>query len=896
MTKCIKIVYIYKQVGLIFSQGYRQMELGQKNRIIKRFLIEKSENPIAMDLNDEDLAIYADLNVLLEHIECHHNGLFNFETLETDPNQWREFCGIIKHASTFKPGSPPLLKRISLKKAEEGIRYTLNAHDIVALPNDNYYTRAARVLTEIEPELNELILNSKLKLYSLAQAFLEPITFDASSTSQISLHISRVQEEILLLDNDSKKEQMQKRLTILQDLKKINELKQMCISQDDGPILNYCTLAEDIGGVTEKIALVSLESVKKQLHNLCESTEHFLIEDYYTARERYKLCAEAIIKLPKHGDIREVQHEAIALNISRLLGLDTAITTSITYNNHPALFILFSDIRLLSDFCSGKTFTSWLSGKTYTHYSTIKPIGEGLEADCFIDDFSKALSLFYICSDPDTIGGNCQNKALKDGKSLFIFDQSVMTTDKFILDSRLCLIPGEFLRKHTRHGIGRNRTIIEDSSFNSKFESIMQLKNLKDKLIQYVNHVAWQHHQKIIKIQHKLKKNLNYEKYTQLTTQLNNLIILENDAEILKTKIQERITTLENLFPQTTGEVSSLEIRQALIFEKLIHNPILFSDDGRPYKNPWTYRQFNTIKKVDNIDNDSIQLTFDDKISPAMVEFIKRRSKSDSLVLNSAKTILITKEQLMGLTENLLHPEHQLTLDPSTDYIDLMDLSIIKEAYKAGNRSHVINTIASYRTKMNCDTKSKEEKITLITETENQLKTYLATAYDKGFCKHVLKKFYFEAQQQLQKLIPILEIPVQLNDAFIAALQLDRVSEFNAVVMEAIRHDKINDSQFIYFLDECIKRINSTNNYIEAKHESRELSNTVERTIHKLRAPQSFTVLLASKTQYSELNQVDPIIMKSNLEKGLCTFIKEPLLVVANTEEINEQEQIIFSL
>lgn len=50
----------------------------------------------------------------------------------------------------------------------------------------------------------------------------------------------------------SQKEQIQKRLTILQDLKKINELKQLCISQDDGSTLDYCTLAEEIGGVTEK--------------------------------------------------------------------------------------------------------------------------------------------------------------------------------------------------------------------------------------------------------------------------------------------------------------------------------------------------------------------------------------------------------------------------------------------------------------------------------------------------------------------------------------------------------------------------------------------------------------------------------------------------------------------
>ncbi|KTD09253.1 coiled-coil protein [Legionella gratiana] len=871
------------------------MELVQKNRIIKRFLTEKSENPIAVDLKDEDLEIYADLNVLLKHIELHHNGLFNFETLETDPNQWHELCGIIKYSATLKPGSPPLLKRISLKKAEEGIRYTLNAHDIVALPNDDYYARSAKVLSEIEPELNDLIRNSRAKLYTLLQTVPEAITFDASSSSQITLQILQLQEEINLVDNNSKKEKIQKRVTILQDLKKINELKQISITQNNGSTLDYCMLEEDIGGVTEKIPLVSLKSVKKQLRNLCECSINLRIDDYYAAREQYKLCTEAIIKLPKRGDIREVQHEAMALNISRLLGLDTAITISITYNDHPALFILFSDIRLLSEFSSGKTFTSWLSGKTYTHYSTIKPIGEGIEADCFIDDFSNALGLFYICSDPDTLGGNCQNKALKGGKSLFIFDQSLMDTDKFILDSRLCLIPGEFLRKHTRHGIGRNRTIIEDSSFNSKFASIMRLKTLKDKLIQYANHVTWQHHQKITKIQRKLQKNQSHEKYTRLTTQLNNLIILEKDAEILKTKIQERIATIENLLPQTTGEINSIEIRQALIFEKLMHNPILFSDDGRPYKNPWTYRQFNTIKQIDDLRNGYIQLTFTDKISAAMVEFIKRRSKSDSIIINSVKTVLISKEQLMLLNENLLHPEHQLILDPSINYLDLMDLTVIKEAYNVGNRSHVINTINSYHTKMDCDTLSVDEKITLIAETENQLKAYLTTAYDKGFCKHVLKKFYFDVQQQLQKFIPTLEIPAQLNNAFIAALQLDRISEFNTVVMEAIKYDKTNDSQFICFLDNCIQRVNNTRNYIEAQQESRELSNTAEKTIHSLRTPKSFTVLLASQ-QYSELNPVDPIIInRADLEKGLYTVTKEPLMAVTNTEEINEQEQISLS-
>ncbi|HHF7366330.1 TPA: hypothetical protein ACPSKY_001435, partial [Legionella bozemanae] len=87
------------------------MELEQKNRIIKRFLKEKSGNSVAVELKDEDLASYADLDKLLDHIDLHKNGLFDLGTLETDPDQWRELCGIIKYASTFEKGSsPPLLK------------------------------------------------------------------------------------------------------------------------------------------------------------------------------------------------------------------------------------------------------------------------------------------------------------------------------------------------------------------------------------------------------------------------------------------------------------------------------------------------------------------------------------------------------------------------------------------------------------------------------------------------------------------------------------------------------------------------------------------------------------------------------------------------------------------
>ncbi|VEB38291.1 hypothetical protein [Legionella cherrii] len=858
------------------------MELGQKNRIIKRFLKEKCENPIAMELQSIDLEYYSDLDKLLDHIDFHQNGLFDLETLETDPEQWREFCGIIKYSSTFeKGGSPPLLKSVDFKKAEEGIRYTQNAHEIIRLPKDNYYERPTYTPTEVDTELDDLIINSRTKLYSLTQTFPDATPFDASNFIQVTALIQRLQEEMERLPhNDPEKERIQERLNILSDLNNINELKRICIPQDNGSTLIYCTLQENIGGVTEKITLMSLDNVKKQLRHLCDSAPGLSIKDYQAGREQYKLRTEAIIKLPKHGAIQEVQHEAMALNVSRLMELDTATTTTISHNGHPALFIPFDEIQLLSGFSLGKTFYAWLLGKTYTHYSTIKSLGEGIQADCFIDDFGDAFGLLYLCSDTDAIGGNCQNKALRNAKSLFIFDQSLMDTHKFILDSRLCLIPGEFLKKHTRHGLGRNRTLIEDSSMHSKFESIMQLRAMDDKILQYVTHVIWQHQQQAARIKRQFKKPLSTEKQSQLTSELSDLMLLEKDAETLRTRLMERLEAIDDILPQSTGDIDLPMVRNALIFEKLIHNPILYSDDGRPFKNPWTYRQQNKLKKIDDLGNDLIQLTFSDKISSVMVDFIKRRGGGDSITITTPKTITLSKAQLIELREDILHPEHQLVLDPAINYLDPLDLAAIKEAYNAGNRTYMMHTVTSYREKMNHDKASVDEQLKCIVETEEQLKQFIISAHDRGFGMHVLKKFYFDAQQQLQRLIPPLKVPVQLNNAFAAALKLDRVSEFNAVVLQAIKQDKITDQQFISFLDECIQRANAATNYTQAQQESSELSSKAKEVMCRLEVftiPFFSQLLTSSCMQQDGLKQHDFIIeTKQEKEEEVWTVKSSP--------------------
>ncbi|HHT0593618.1 TPA: hypothetical protein ACTXXA_001538 [Legionella anisa] len=875
------------------------MELEQKNRIIKRFLKEQSENPVEVELTDENLVVYADLDKLLDHIDFHNKGLFDLGTLETAPDQWREFCGIIKYASTFeKGGSPPLLREVDLKKAEEGIRYTLNAHEIIRLPKNDYYERPTNIPQDIDTQLDDLIVNSRTKLYALTQTFPEAIPFDASNSLHVTAQIQRLEGEIARAANsDSERENVEKRLNILLDLNKINELKRINIPQDNGSTLAYCILQENVGGVTEKISLISLERVKKQLNSLCERAEGLSIENYHAEREQYKLNTQAIIKLPKHGNIIEVQHEAMALNISRLMGLDTAAATTISHNGHPALFIPFEEIRLLNEFSLGKTFYAWLAGKTYTHYSTIKTLGEGIQADYFIEDFGKALGLLYLCSDTDAIGGNCQNKALRNAKSLFIFDQSLTDTDRFILDSRLCLIPGEFLRKHTRHGLGRNRTIIEDSSMYSKFESIMRLRSIGDKIIQYINHIAWQHHQQASRIKRQFKKPLSTEKQSQLTSELSDLMVLEKDAETLQARVLERLEAIDNLLPQTAGDIDSFGIRQALIFEKLLHNPILFSNDGRAFKYPWTHRQQNKIKTVEDLGNGLIQLTFSDKVSTVMLDFIKRRSGADSITNTSTKTITLSKGHFAALREDTLHPEHQLVLEPTTNYLDPVDLAVIKDAYSMGNRTYIMNTITTYCKKMKCDTTSTDEKLKCIIETEERLRELIITSHDRGFGMHVIKKFFFDAQQQLQKMIPPLKFPMRINDAFTAALKLDRVSEFNAVVLEAIKYDKINDQQFMSFLDECIVKASTATNYLLAQEKSQELSGIAKKVIHQLGTPStSWSQFLAASIQKKGLNQAEPIVITKTIQEK-----EEDEWVIKSTpnssilDMIQQEEQIGIS-
>ncbi len=867
-------------VSLVDTIRKLPVDAAQKNRILKRFLKEKSTTPADVNLDDPGLVPYAAMDRLLDSIVLNNNGLFDFATFEADENKWKEFSKIIDFSCKFTAGSPPTLTKIDEKSTNIALRYFQNSRVIEALPKDNYYGRATAT-PAADVELNDRIAGSRAKLYALIQTFPGATVFNPTVNAEVTSRISAIEALIKpLLDSDPQKAILQKRLTILTDLSKINQLKAISIPQDNGPALAYCTLAEATGGVTEKVALISLAKVKLQLGNL-SGNDALTVDNYNDNRGNYSLGTEAILKLPKHGKVVEVQREAMALNISRMMGLDTARSTTVSYDGHPALFVPFDRIKQLSEFSSGKTFTAGLGikGQTYTHYSTIKPVGGGMQSDRFVNDFGNSLGLFYLCSDTDAVGGYCQNKALRNANTLFIFDQVVMSDHKFVLDSRLSLQPDQFLMKHTRHGQGRNRTLIEDSSMVTKFESIMQLKDMSDRILQYASHTAFKHSNKAKEIRQSLTGRITEEQRVKLNTELTDVVKLEEDALLLKAKMQERVASIDGVLPKTTGVVSREEVRQALILEKLMHNPVLFSDDGRPYKNPWTNRQDNPALSINDLGNGSVQINFKSKMTAEMVDFIKAHGGGASLTLTSPKVLTISKAHLSALREDMLHPENTLALAPATDYLAPADLSVIKKAYDSGHKTRIIECIGIYRAEMNKAVTPVNEKLAWIKDTEIMLKEYVDTAKDQGFGMHILKKFYFDAQQQMQRLMNPLHVPAQLNQAFAAALKLDRVAEFNAVVREAIAQKKLTDPQFTAFLTYCIQREAAATNHAEAKQESLAVSLEAQRVIGQLKIVVPLAIQLAGDVP-DGLIHVDPLAdLRRDLDDEMRVLVEEPVVI-----------------
>jgi len=305
-------------------------------------------------------------------------------------------------------------------------------------------------------------------------------------------------------------------------------------------------------------------------------------------------------------------------------------------------------------------------------------------------------------------------------------------------------------------------------------------------------------------------------------TELSDVQEFENDAKQLKEKIQERINKINDILPQIKGELSAREMRQALILEKLIHNPTLFTDDGRPYRNQWTPRHTNPIQLIEVQGNDMLTIHFKTLVREDIVDFIKRQSGASSIKLNTPNMLSLSIIHLHQLNESILHPEHSLTPNLTYNYLALEDLEILKSAYGEGNGAALLSLISEYHKEQN--------QISCLKHVEDQIIKLTATASDKGFGMHVLKKFHFDAFQRLSSLI---NQSTRLNRAFSGALKLDRASIFIDVLQTAISQNKTHSPSFIYFLESCNNRSTRASNFTQALTESNALLKEANKTIQQ---------------------------------------------------------------
>jgi hypothetical protein len=160
------------------------------------------------------------------------------------------------------------------------------------------------------------------------------------------------------------------------------------------------------------------------------------------------------------------------------------------------------------------------------------------------------------------------------------------------------------------------------------------------------------------------------------------------------------------------------------------------------------------------------------------------------------------------------------------------DLQQISKAYGDASSGRVVGEIRKYQANMRTGT--TEEKLSAMSETRALLIDHITTAEragkDSGFGMHVLKKFYFDAQQELQLLMGA-QKPDNLDAAFASALKLDQAGIFFKTVSSAIRNNQVASPEFQAFLQECIDKGNQATNHSTAVQASKEVVAYAERTM-----------------------------------------------------------------
>lgn len=749
--------------------------------------------------------------------------------------------------------------------------------EIVGNTGEDFYNRVTRTPQTQIAGFDNLKDGAIHRLFKLLYPKEIPQAFDPKDEQQVQFYIKQFQALKERVKEQSQKDKIDKRLQILRDLNKINQLSLLDIPKDANTTLSYCVLKEATAGVTEKIPLMPLANVINQLNRLSSSPD-LTVDSYNANRNAYKLSTQAILKLPKHNSVTEVQHESIALGLSRMMNLSTTQSLMVMHDGKPALLVPFDNITLLNEFAEGTTETAWLTTtwSKYTDNSTIKPLGEGLQADCYVEDFGKAFGLMYVCNDPDAIGGYNQNKALLDARELYIFDQVVkLGSDSLQLDSRLCL-QATLVSEQSRHLSGRNKSLIEDSSMATKFQSLIQLRELDSKMDKYIYDLELKHQN----YKQQLPNNPQNKKA------LEQLALLIQDGLEVHKAIKARVGKINAILPKTKGNVGNDLVLHSLILQKLLHKPVLFTQDGRPYKYPNGKTPTNPVESIQEVDADNVQIVFKDYIPTDVLQALKSMGYLQSMTSLRINSFVISRKDLLALEEHALYPESKLTLQ-SINYLSPQQLSFIHSAYAVDYEGSKLSLQINHYQQVMASDKPLADKLQAIVDIEKLVVAYVQNSDNKGWGKHVLKKLQFDIQNRLQKLMP--QVPAQLTNAFIAALKLDKVAQFNQVVLNAVKNNRVKDPEFLAFLDECMRLETRATNYKEAQVQSRQISEYIDKIQLHLQKPYNPMQALSRKNS-TDLFDFDPV---ADMNRGLK--IMSDKFITALTQSPVPRAQTLFN-
>ncbi|MDA0698146.1 MAG: hypothetical protein O2793_17335, partial [Proteobacteria bacterium] len=526
------------------------------------------------------------------------------------------------------------------------------------------YTSRETLIAEINPEVKELIKKVKESLERLLESYLPPLS----------------------KANEDEKAEIQKQLD------KIDSLKRVLIPTKDGDKIFY-SLADSAGGVTEKTCLIDEDTLKTNLQELAKAQK-------FEGIQQNKIRMNAILKHPKAGKDTEVQREAIGLKIGRMLGFrDVTESTLVNHDTgngqHPCLFVPFGQMELLTP--------------TIEHADSMKG---RLKKEHFqsVEDFGKYSAFFMLCSDPDFIGKAGQNKGLTgDGpKRLYMFDQVFMTDSNLGLDRSFNLVPTNLLSKLpnfiARHFMGRNKSVVNDSSFEEKVQGAIGLLQKKEDIQQMFQDV-------ILANSNKPDDPL--------------VKVLQKDAKECLKSFNARIGSIQKLFPsiKVNGEpkqigdlvrasrsddksasdaaIKNLELlKKSMLVTQLINKPQLFDKSGKPYRAPFFTNPSTSVKGV-SFNNDEVTISFSRRFGPPLSETKKATLRQFGFTISEdGKSATISQEGLRQLNEQSYFKEQDNSFDLDHKYIDSKKIDALAQTYKEDDDNvDMVKRLASYLSK-----------------------------------------------------------------------------------------------------------------------------------------------------------------------------------------------------